>query len=182
MYVYLSLASPLGGSSRPQAGDEERLPGQSVYGIQRQGRSSSGFGHLPLGGRLFYSAAASAAMAASFLAIAAVVSARKLSSFAASSSSATARIATARYAAFFAPFSATVATGKPLGICTVASRRPDRPWRRPSSGCPQRQGGVGGKGPRQMRRHAGGTDQHPKAVGPGFGGEVRRLGGGPVGR
>ena len=42
--------------------------------------------------------------------------------FAASSSSATARIATARYAAFFAPFSATVATGKPLGICTVASR------------------------------------------------------------
>ena len=61
-------------------------------------------------------------MAASFLAIAAAVSARKLSSFAANSSSDTARIATARYAAFFAPFSATVATGKPLGICTVASK------------------------------------------------------------
>lgn len=47
MYVYLSLASPLGEAPARRRVMRERLPGQSVYGIQRQGRPSSGpSGHL----------------------------------------------------------------------------------------------------------------------------------------
>lgn len=52
MYVYLSLASPLGEAPARRRVMRERLPGQSVYEIQRQGRSSSGpSGHLPLWGK-----------------------------------------------------------------------------------------------------------------------------------
>ena len=48
--------------------------------------------------------------------------ARWAASFSAREASLTARICTARKAAFFAPSTATVATGMPEGICTVLSR------------------------------------------------------------
>ena len=51
----------------------------------------------------------------------AAISRRISSSFAASASSLVAMISAARSAAFRAPLIATVATGTPLGICTVAS-------------------------------------------------------------
>ena len=47
---------------------------------------------------------------------------RSAASFSARASSLKARISAASHAAFLAPFRATVATGMPLGICTVASR------------------------------------------------------------
>ena len=44
-----------------------------------------------------------------------------------------------------------------------------------------RQGGVGGKGPRQMGSHAGGADDHAESPLPGGLGELSRLGRRPVG-
>ena len=58
----------------------------------------------------------------SFFRISAAFLARWAASFSAREASLTARICTARKAAFFAPSTATVATGMPEGICTVLSR------------------------------------------------------------
>ena len=48
----MRAASPLGEAPARRRVMRERLPGQSVYGIQRQGHSSSGpSGHLPPRGK-----------------------------------------------------------------------------------------------------------------------------------
>ncbi len=99
-----------------QAGDEKLQDGRDTAARPLLIRP---FEATFAGRKLFYSAAASAAMAASLLAIAAaVIGARKLSKLReASASSVTARDRHSQMLpAFFAPFSATVATGKPLGI------------------------------------------------------------------
>ena len=69
-----------------------------------------------------YSSSISFCSFSSLAAICRAMAARSASSFAASASSPRARISAASQAAFFAPFRATVATGMPLGIWTVASR------------------------------------------------------------
>ena len=97
----------------------------------------------------------------------AVCSSRKARSFSRSGGRAPARMATARRAAFVAPGlpMASVPTGMPAGICTVASSE-SRPLSEALSiGTPEHgQEGVRGHDAGQVRGAAGGGDQHLDAA------------------
>ena len=94
-----------------------------------------------------------------------------------------ASISTTSSAAFIDPLTATVATGMPLGICTVESSasRPSEIAARQRH-ADDGQGRVGGHDAGEVGRHAGAADERRVAVLPSARGQLGDLGRVPVGR